>query len=145
MGAASATGFRVRGGRAGGRASTGAGPVLRIDRSREGGRIAVRVLLHPGVDPRELLISRVDETVLLSHPRGDRPLRRISFGAPVDAARLTVELGAGEIVLSAPAAGPAPLAVRPGVAPQSRLRRLRGRWRGLLDRLTAAWRGGTRA
>ncbi|MFC7745511.1 hypothetical protein ACFQXA_38245 [Nocardiopsis composta] len=46
--------------------------MLRIDRSREGGRIAVRVLLHPGVDPRELLISRVDETVLLSHPRGDR-------------------------------------------------------------------------
>ncbi|MFW5418894.1 hypothetical protein J0910_19960 [Nocardiopsis sp. CNT-189] len=145
MGAASATGPRVRGGRAGERASAGAGPVLRTDRSREGGRVAVRVLLAPGVDARELLIGRVGDTVLLSRPHGDRPLHRISFGAPVDAARLTVEPRAGEIVLSAPVPGPAPVAVRPGLAPRTRLSRLRGTWRGLLGRFTAALHGGARA
>jgi hypothetical protein len=110
-----------------------ADPVTRVDSGRSGGDLVVDVELAPGVDPRRVLaLQQADALVLLR--RTDRAvLCRIALAAP--GGRPSLRHTAHGLTVTAPLAGPAPVAVSPGLRQVSRPGRPRTALGCLVDRV----------
>lgn len=110
-------------------------PVARVDSGRRGTDLVVEVELAPGVDPGGILVLREERALTLVNAADRAVLHRIPLDAAVGRPQRR-DLPGG-LLLSAPLAGPAPVAVAPGVRPpvgrpRAALTRLRDRVRGLL-------------
>ncbi|WP_017544691.1 hypothetical protein [Nocardiopsis prasina] len=113
-------------------------PVARVDSGRRGGDLVVEVELAPGVDPRRVRVRHEGDTLVLVRSADRAPLYRVVLDAPVG--RASLRRTPRGLTVTAPLAGPAPTAVRPGLSPRlARTSRLRTALAGFAARLRAAF------
>ncbi|GAA1457191.1 hypothetical protein NE857_12750 [Nocardiopsis exhalans] len=108
-------------------------PVVRVDSGRSGGDLVVDVELAPGVDPRQVLVLHESGALVLLRSTDRAVLCRIALSAPVG--RPSLRRTAHGLTVTAPLAGPAPVAVSPGLRQVSRAGRLRTALGGLVARV----------
>lgn len=117
------------------RSQLAADPVARVDSGRSEGSLVVDVELIPGVDPGQVLVLHEGNGLVLVRSTDRAVLYRVALDAAVG--RPSLRRTQYGLTVTAPLDEPAPVAVRPGLRPVSRMSRLRA----ALARLTGRARG----
>lgn len=117
-----------------------ADPVTRVDSGRRGGHLVIDVDLAPLVDPRQVAVRQEEDTLVLVRSTDRAVLYRMPLHTPVG--RPTLRRTSTGLSVTAPLTGPAlPIAVRPGLRPAGRIRRLRAALGRAVDRLRSLFTG----
>lgn len=116
-------------------AQLAASPVARIDSGRREGNLVIDVELAPSIDPRQVLVLHEGSALALVRSTDRAVLYRMALQAPVEG--LSLRRTPTGLAVTAPLAGPAPVAVRPGVRPVGRFARLRAALGRAVERLRA--------
>ncbi|WP_017587052.1 hypothetical protein [Nocardiopsis ganjiahuensis] len=114
-------------------AQLAAEPVARVDSGRSGGDLVVHVELAPGIDPGRVLVLQEGDSLVLVRSTDRSVLYRIPLDAPVG--RPFLRRAPHGLTVTAPLAGPAPVAVRPGLRAVPRASRLRSALTRFADRV----------
>ena len=114
-----------------------ADPVARVDSGRREGDLVIEVELAPLVDPWQVLVLQEREALVLVRSTDRAVLHRLTLQAPVG--RLSLHRTPTGLCVTAPLAGPAPVAIRPGVHPARRTGRLRAALGRFTERVRASF------
>ncbi|HIY42720.1 MAG TPA: hypothetical protein H9836_16555 [Candidatus Nocardiopsis merdipullorum] len=110
-------------------------PVTRVDSGRREGNLVVQIELAPLVDPWQILVLQQEDTLVLVRSTDRAVLYRLPLQALVGPLRLhRTPTG---LTVTAPLAGPTPVAIRPGVRPARPAGRLRAAFGRFAERFRA--------